>query len=254
MLTKSMRLAVIALLCTSVIIYILQILIFRDPNTTAFYIFQDFAFMPVTIALATIVFGAITDEKEKRERAESVRMLTSSFFTEVGAELMYTMMDAAEDVEVLRGYTQAAVTATRENNDELLKQAEACEIRLNVDEKTYHEVQRIVTESRFGLLVLASNPLILEQERFTSMLWGVFHLADEFRIRGDYRELSIEDKEHVNEDFAKVLKPLIVNSIPNATYLRDMYPNFYSAVRDKAKESPLAEKVRQTRGLEEISE
>lgn len=48
-----------------------------DKRTTAFYIFQDLAFMPITIA--TLVVGDLMNRRQQKEQQEKARMLTSSF-------------------------------------------------------------------------------------------------------------------------------------------------------------------------------
>ena len=59
MLTRKMRIIVAVLIAISALIYTLQILIFHDSQTTAFYIMQDLAFMPVSIAFTTIMLGEV---------------------------------------------------------------------------------------------------------------------------------------------------------------------------------------------------
>ncbi len=218
-----MRRAVILLLLISVIVYCLQIIIFRDAQTTAFYIFQDLAFMPVSVALTTLVLGEILDAKEKKERAESTRMLTSSFYTQVGARLIHAMLSAVPDREKYRSY-QTEMTPEKIRNSEL---------HMDIRKENYDQVRAIVEESMVGLLILSSNSRILEQKEFTDMIWGIFHLHDEFLLRGEFETLSDEEIFHMNQDFKEVLRMLLCNSIPNAEYLRETYPNFYAAAREK---------------------
>ena len=54
---KGLKKIIFSLGIISVIIYALQLIIFRDPKNTFFYIFQDFAFMPISIAIATFLIG-----------------------------------------------------------------------------------------------------------------------------------------------------------------------------------------------------
>lgn len=131
-----MRRIVLLLIAVSALIYGLQILIFHDVRNTAFYILQDFAFMPVTIAIATLVVGELIAAQEKKERQEKTCMLTSTF-----------------------------------------------------------------------------------------------------RLRGDYSRLSEEDIRHLDEDFSRVLKLMLMNWVSNARYLKETFPNYYSTAREKAVQS-----------------
>ena len=65
------------------------------------------------------------------------------------------------------------------------------------------------------------------------MLWGVFHLMDEFRLRGSWDDLSEQDIGHFNQDFEKVLRLLLMNWAGNVRYLKETYPAFYAAASTK---------------------
>ncbi len=232
MFTKQMKLTIVILLLISICLYGIQIMIFRDPATTEFYLLQDLAFMPITIIIATIVVGEILNEKEKRERESNTRMLTSTFYTQVGASFMNMLIQASENEVEIRNILQKQVNTEKEikQMQEEVKQLN-CQIHLTED--IYREVTHIVSENRMAILVLSSNPMILEQRSFTNLLWGMFHLEDEFRIRGAYHQLSQEDKAHIAEDLEKVLQLLLLNSIPNAKYLKDTYPHLYKTAQVK---------------------
>ncbi len=209
---------ILLLILVSCIIYGLQLLIFRDPSTTFFYIFQDLAFMPFTIAIATIVVGEVMDRREKRDRIEKTRMLASNYFSEMGGAMMRMLyknsnldIDFDTDFDVDRS-----------------------DIEIKMDETLYENMRHLIMEHQFGLLVISSNPALLDHEEFTDMLWGVFHLMDEFRLRGEFKNLSTADIAHMENDFSEVLRLTLVNWKANIEYMRLNYPNFYNTAKEKS--------------------
>ena len=172
---KTTRHVVLALIVLSAAIYLLQVLIFHDERTTAFYLLQDLAFMPVTIAIATLVVGELVDEREKKERLEKTKMLTSSFFTGIGAFLIreiLRMTDADGFVhEVVKNGAEQSGTV-----GEIQRQLENEKLNVHIDAAGYTKIQQIIRSNQTNILVIASNPLIIEHECFSEMLWGVFHL------------------------------------------------------------------------------
>ncbi len=236
MFSKHMKQTILLLVLASAVIYILQILIFKDPSTTAFYIFQDMAFIPISVALTTVILGTYIDERDKKERAENTRMLTSTFFTQVGAKLMNELIGITDNREELK---QIHMNSRNGSSDTaaMMQHVKQMDPKVSVDAVSYAKIVQMVHECQPVLLILSSNPMILEQKDFTNMLWGIFHLEDEFQLRGSYEELSEEDIEHINEDLSRVLVLLFTNSIPNGQYLRETYPNFYRAARSKVKEA-----------------
>ncbi len=221
---------VILLVVISIIFYALQIIIFRDPKTTAFYIFQDLGFLPLSIAIATIVVGEVLDEREKRERLHKTRMLTSSFFTEIGAALMVEMISAVPDkTELVKELGRAPEKDTHAQALRLSR----TEFSVSLNEETYLTVIRRLQESKIGLMVLATSPILQEEENFSKMLWGLFHIMDEYRLRGDFSTLSEADLNHVNEDFERALRLLLRNWVENNKFLLETFPNFYTTATTK---------------------
>ncbi len=228
-----MRRTVSILLIISFMIYGLQIIIFHDPETTAFYIFQDMAFMPFTIAIATIVVGEVMDAREKRERMEKTRMLTSNFFTEMGVSLMRVLISAADYGEGV----QKVFGENMVHDDQSLLQAKdvlhRCKVHVSLTKEVYEAAKKIIMERRTTLLVISSNPLLLDHEDFTEMLWSIFHLIDEFQLRNNFNELTEEDRHHLENDFSNLLKGLLVCWTSNMLFVKETYPNFYNTAMNK---------------------
>ena len=229
---QTIRRVVIALIAISAAIYILQIAIFHDESTTAFYLLQDLAFMPVTIAIATLVVGEIINEHEKKERLEKTRMLTSSFFTGIGAYLLKEILRMTDKdaflTEVVRSGAYQSGT-----EKEILGRIQNAKLNVHLDGEGYTKTRQLIRENQTNILVIASNPLVIEHECFTEMLWGVFHLMDEFRLRGTWEELSKHDVDHFNQDFERVLRLLLMNWVGDVRYLKETYPDFYATAATK---------------------
>ncbi len=225
----SRKTEILILFVLSAVIYLLQILFFHDPRNTLFYIFQDLAFLPISIAIATIAVGAILDRRERKEKLQGTRMLRSTFFTGIGAEIMLELNDCAEP-------SCRSFLSSSENEAEVQtkqRQIRDMEFTITLKESVYESVRRILTENQTNLFVLAANENLMAEENFTKLLWGLFHLIDEFRLRGSWENLNASDLEHLNEDFAKVYRLLLINSVDNAWWLKQTYPNFYGTASSR---------------------
>jgi hypothetical protein len=78
------------------------------------------------------------------------------------------------------------------------------------------------------LLRLLENPILLEHEAFTDLLWAVFHLADELNHREDLGSLSAEDLEHLSGDMQRVYVHLISQWLAYMEHLQRSYPYLFS--------------------------
>lgn len=149
---------------------------------------------------------------------------------------MALILRAADDGAELASLADRSVDC-EEEEQRLRNELSEKNIRVSINEEIYESSRKLILDRRVALLVISSNPMLLEHEDFTDMLWGVFHLIDEFRLRGDYSRLSEEDIRHLNEDFSQVLKLMLMNWVSNARYLKEAFPNYYSTAREKAIQS-----------------
>lgn len=233
---KKLKGIILGLTILSIVIYGVQIVVFKDPRTTFFYILQDLAFMPLSIAMATFLVGGLLEERDRRERRSKIRILSSAFFMNFGVRLMRRLLTAADPCPELDRMLATNADAAIPEQEQIRKiRGFRIEIRADRDDfqETWEEVRRLVDAHRTDVMVMTSNPILLEHEEFTDLLMGVLHLVDEFRLRGDYETASQADRNHLAEDFTRVLRLLLENWIDNDRFIQKEYPNYHATVRKK---------------------
>lgn len=221
---KNQRIIVFILALLSVLIYGIQIMLFHDPKTTGFYFLQDMAFMPLTVLIATILIGSLLQRYERKEMIERTRLLTSTFFTEVGEDLLQPLILSAscydEVVELLKSKAYSEKEVKQRIRDMHLK------VRLTPE--LIQSIKNLLEEHQMFMTITASNPILLEHEKYTDMLWALFHLKDEIRMRGT-ENLSEESMQHLELDSKRVLELLLLNWVDHTRYVKKEYPYFYAS-------------------------
>ena len=82
------------------------------------------------------------------------------------------------------------------------------------------------------LLALLGNPNLLEHEKFTELLWAVFHLTDELSHRKSMEHLPPSDYEHLSGDIRRAYSLLVREWLSHLEHLKASYPYLFSlAVR-----------------------
>jgi len=235
---KASATRVIALLAAlSAAVYVAQILLFRDPRDTFFYLMQDFAFLPVQVALVTVIAGKIIQDRERDRQIEKTRMLSGSFFSSVGIALLREIqpcVNVPSPAPLLQfgsdwnssDFARAAA-AVRD-----LKPAVSCGC------ETLVRLREILQNEKMPLLIISSNPVLLEHENFTDMLWSIFHLMDELQARPELSSLSEADSAHLNADVQRVLSAVLTNWVQHMAYLKAEYPYLF---RLEAQRNPFLE-------------
>lgn len=200
----------------SACIYGLQILIFHDLRDTEFYILQDLAFIPISVAITTVVVGNIISDRDQKEAREKAGMLRAAFFTIAGSQLM-----------------QLLTRCSNISDDTCMH--DTSDVMVQADQNTCESIQKLLEEKQQALIAMTGNSSLMEQEDFTQLLGGIFHLLDEFHLRGSWSQMSDQDHSHMNEDFAKVLILLETNRMENAHFQQKYFPDFYKTSLAKKK-------------------
>ncbi|MCH3943327.1 MAG: hypothetical protein WAY93_09140 [Atopobiaceae bacterium] len=224
------------LLACSAAIYLVQLSLFGDARDTGFYLLQDLAFLPVQIAIVTIAVGMIVAEMQRRERIDKTHMLASSFFAEGGTAIMRTLRSCAGCSGELCSILDVRASWTPADFSRASEGVRAMTIGVSCSRDDLEAVREVLAQHRLSMLVISSNPVLLEHEDFTDMLWAMFHLTDEFTYRGDPSGYTEADVDHLNEDCARALRSLLVNWLAHMGHLRQEYPHLFTIAALEAKE------------------
>ncbi len=219
-------LVVTGLFLLSAVIYLVQYAFFHDSRDTLFYMLQDWAFLPAQIAVVTIVLGGVMAEREKRDRLAKTQMLASSFFFDLGTEMLNRLL-ARTDMKDLKPMLHIDPKWQEREFLAAEKTLRTAEVSVRCRPSDFAELKLLLAQKRLSMLVIASNPSLLEHEDFTDMLWAIFHLGDELNARLDFSALQPEDAVHLNEDVARVVREIMVNWLCHMSHIRQEYPYLF---------------------------
>lgn len=115
------------------------------------------------------------------------------------------------------------------NKGSIAKKAVAgFEFDFYADPEKLDDLAAIMDKNRSFLLKLLENQNLFEHETFTDMLWAVFHLADELKTRGNLKELTKDDVQHLSEDMLRAYKAMTLEWIGYINYLKVEYPFLFT--------------------------
>jgi hypothetical protein len=219
----------LALVAASAVSYFVHYLIFRDVHHIFIYMIGDIAFLFISVLVVTLFIERVLAQREKRILINKLNMVIGTFFSEVGLNLMRQFSafvsnacDLSRQLEIRPAWTakdfQAAAEAARR-----------FPYKIHVDVAAIVELQAFLAQKRTFLIRLLENPNLLEHERFTDLLWAVFHLAEELSFRGDRIEhLPPPDYEHLGGDLKRAYSQIASEWISYTMHLKQNYPFLFS--------------------------
>jgi hypothetical protein len=220
------------LILLSILFYAVHFLIFRDSHHIFIYLLGDIAFVFIEVLLVTLIIHHILTEREKRAMLKKLNMVIGAFFSEVGTPLLrhFTKFDANADNFSKHlivdndwspeHFTQIQVVLQKHNHE--------------IDSRigNLQSMQSFIVDKRSFLLRLLENPNLLEHEKFTELLWAVFHLAEELSYRASVADLPETDYKHLSGDIKRAYQLLVREWLSHMEHLKQKYPYLFSlAVR-----------------------
>lgn len=218
------------LLVASVALYIIQILIFERARDTFFYIFQDLAFLPLTVLLVGLVIERMISMREKRELVHKLNMVVGTFFSELGTPLLADLLPAMEAAPDIKERMHLTVKWQRDDFVNASRFAQCIECPVDLSQIDRAALRDLLVERRPFILRLLENPNLMEHERFTDLLWSVHHLQEELEARVTLDELTSADEAHLEVDVRRAFNALLSEWVLYVQHLKADYPYLFSMV------------------------
>ncbi|MEW6419805.1 MAG: hypothetical protein AB1480_17100 [Nitrospirota bacterium] len=208
------------------------ILIFQKPGDTAFYIFQDLAFVPISVLIVTLILDQLLRLREKRAMLKKMNMVIGAFFSEVGTDLLKSFPDFDQHHDQIRGNLIVTSDWSEQEFSNVRKRLKNYDYKIESQRDNLEVLKSFLIGKRDFLLGLLENPNLLEHESFTDLLWAVFHLTEELACRVDVRQLPKTDYDHLSSDMKRAYVLLISEWLAYMKHLKVDYPYLFSlAVR-----------------------
>lgn len=220
----------ILLILAAVALHYVHYLIFHDPHHIFIYLLGDIAFLPIEILVVAVVVERLLSRQEHRSLVNKLNMLVGTFFSELGIRLLGEMTPGLLNAEEIRPYL--AVTSEWSAADYKRSLAAVRTLDYDFDPKAIDlaAVKELLHEKRGLLLMLLANPNLLEHERFTNLLWAVFHFLEELSARQSLEGLPESDLKHLAGDMRRVYSLLTREWLYYCRHLQRRYPYIFSIV------------------------
>jgi hypothetical protein len=188
--------------------------------------------VPIEVLLVTLIIHRLLHEREKRAKLKKLNMVIGAFFSETGTELLERLIAFDDSFENVRPDLIPGLDWRQADFQRIKKELEGYDFDIQSRNSDLAGLRYFLVNQRAFLLRLLENPAILEHDKFTELLWAVFHLTEELARRTDVDKLPKTDYEHLSGDMKRAYVLLIREWIDYMNHLRIDYPYLFSlAVR-----------------------
>lgn len=212
-----------------IIIYGSNYLVLGDAEHIISYVWTHLGFIPVDILLVAFLLDEIIERKEKEAMLEKLDMLMSTFFSEVGNDLI-SQLSAANKYKTNTENLKSIKNWEEKDYDNKLAELKNATIDFQADipleqrEEFLENLRTFLESKREFIINLMTNPNLLEKEEFTGLITSILHLDEELEHRKDLALVNDADFGHLNGDMQRVYDKLIHEWVYYLKYLYKHYP------------------------------
>jgi len=218
------------LLPLSAALYFVHYLIFHDPHHIFVYMLGDIAFVPIEVFLVVVVLERMLNQHERSLMLNKMNMVIGTFFSELGTHLLGQITGAIDKELELRQRLSIGTNWSPTEFRRALEFAGTFDYKVDIDKLDLDALRENMARRRQLLLSLLANPNLMEHDRFTDLLWAVFHLLEELVARDSFDNLPKTDKNHLALDVHRVYSHLTTEWLMYCEHLKKAYPFIFSIV------------------------
>lgn len=219
------------LIIASALTYTIHYFIFRDLHHIFIYMLGDFGFLFLDVLLVILFIERLLSRRDKRSIMNKLNMVIGTFFSEVGLEMLKKFSNFVINSQNLERQLELSPDWEKKDFKKAMAAVQNFPYEIKIDKSSLLEIREFLLSKRSFLMRLLENPNLLEHERFTDLLWAVFHLTEELVFRGELLDdLPDTDYEHLNIDLRRAYSQLTIEWISYTAHLKESYPFLYSLV------------------------
>ncbi len=210
--------------------YFIHYLIFHDVHHIFLYLIGDLAFLPLEVLLVVVVIERILTRRETQAKLQKLNMVIGAFFSEVGNYLLQSLLEDFNNKEEISRHLNVTAVWTKKDFQKAADFAYRLPVRVNHNSLNLSQLKDFLSERREFLLTLLENPSLLENDRFTDLLWAVTHLDEELEARMSLNDLPEKDVEHIAGDIQRMYDHLASEWLDYVAHLKLNYPYLFSLI------------------------
>lgn len=218
----------LSLFLLSAVLYLVHYAIFRNTYYIFNYLIGHIAFLPIHVLLVTLVIHQLLKVREKKAMLKKMNMVIGAFFSEVGTRLLNSFSDFDLHYDKIRKNLIITNDWSETEFSDARNSLKGYDYKIDSQKGDLESLKNFLIDRRDFLLGLLKNPILLEHESFTDLLWAVFHLTEELAHRSDVKQLSVTDYAHLSGDIKRAYVLLISEWLAYMKHLKDNYPYLFS--------------------------
>ena len=226
--TRDTCLLATLLLALSAVLYCTQFLVFDDAHLIGLNLLGDLAFLPLQVLMVTVLLDRVMSVRDRQARLHKLNMVIGTFFSDTGTPLLRVLAPLTQNSAEISAHACIGPDWSPERVRDSVIALGAVEPRVSLTPEAMEALRDTLCDRRGFLISLLENPVLMEHESFTDLLWAVFHLQEELAARASLHGLPDSDLRHLTTDAERAYARLLRSWVAYMQHLRSDYPYLFS--------------------------
>ncbi len=146
----------------------------------------------------------------------------------MGIDLLRRFSDFVDNAEQFECEVHIETRWEKKEFQEAKRKVESFPYSMVFNAEDLQDLRDFLNEKHAFLVRLLENPILLENERFTDLLWAVFHLSEELDFRESLQILPDTDIAHLKTDLKRAYSLIVSQWLSYTEHLKGKYPFLFS--------------------------
>ena len=217
------------LVLLSVLLHCLHYLFFRNLHHTLIFLMGEIAFIPLEVALVTLVIDRLLARRERKYMLDKINMLIGIFYQELGMELLRFCFSSDLNTETLQTHCNMN-TSWKDTEFKFLEtELKAYKFRIDITAVDLKALHTLLDSKKDLMVNLIANPSLLGHDYFSELLMSVRHMHEELSMREtlNKEDSTRNDFGHLEGDLERVYGNIAVEWLYYMKNLKGRYPYLF---------------------------
>lgn len=217
-------------LTLSIATYLIHYLVFHDVHHIFIYLVGDLAFLPIEVLLVVVIIERILTRMETQAKIQKLNMVIGAFFNEIGNHMLQSLLEYFRNKAEISLHLNVSDEWTRIDFQKARDFAYHLTVDIDYKNLDLNQLRKFLSDRRDFLLTILENPSLLENDRFTDLLWAITHLSEELMARPSLDNLPDSDLLHLSGDIQRMYDHLASEWLDYVEHLKSKYPYLFSLI------------------------
>jgi len=219
--------AAVGLVLLSAVLYCLTYLAYRDWNYIQKYVLLHLSFLPIHALVIGLILEELISLRDKHSHRRRLNVFLGVFFRQMGVEFFVRLSELLSNLDQLEEIITVYPHWRRRHFQRARRRLLEFKPLSRGDLPQMERLAELLQEKEPQITGMLRNPGLWEFESLYRTLVALYHLIEEFNLRGPLWRVPPPQLAHLAGDASQALRFLLLLWLEYLEFLKRIYPHLF---------------------------